>query len=717
MDYLQNLNENQRLAVESVRGPLLVVAGAGSGKTRVLTSRIVHLIKEHQIPPGQILAVTFTNKAAEEMRERLLEMVGPSAKQVFMGTFHALCVRILRVESAYSGYESNFQIFDQADQLLVIRECFKELNLDPKRVQPRQVLGAISRAKDELIGPEDYPAAEGNYWESVVGRVYDKYQEKLRRANALDFDDLIMVTVQMFRRHQEVLAKYQRRFAYLLVDEYQDTNMAQYILVHLLASGSGNICVVGDEDQSIYAFRGATIRNILEFEKDFAGARIVKLEENYRSTKSILGAANSVIKNNTERKPKTLRTNKNEGEKVVLFRAGSEREEARFVAETAFRLSSQGPWSYRDCAVLYRTHALSRVFEEEFMRRGIPYRIISGLRFYERREIKDLLAYLQLVSNPQNDFAFLRIINVPRRGLGDVTIGRLTQYAAEFGIGLYETLSYLEGIDGLGPRFTEALLAFREMIENFRQQLGHMSLTELTELVLQESGYLAQLEGQGDGEANTRIENLREFLSVTKQFETEVSPTDLAALLEHVALISDVDSYDQDADAISLMTVHASKGLEFPVVFISGLEEGIFPHSLSLLETSEIEEERRLAYVGMTRAEELLHLTCSQTRTLYGATKMNPPSRFITEIDPQFLEERGGLGGSLNLSAIVPPVRTQTGSSALDFAAGDKVKHGVWGVGMIVSVRKSGGEHELSIAFPGEGIKKVIAELAPLTKI
>lgn len=717
MDYLQNLNDNQRLAVELVQGPLLVVAGAGSGKTRVLTTRIVHLIKKHQIPPWQILAVTFTNKAAQEMRERLLEMVGSQAEQVLIGTFHALCVRILRMESAYSGYEANFQIFDQADQLLVIRECLKELNLDPKRVEPRQVLGAISKAKDELVSPEDYPSSGGNYWENVVCRVYRKYQGKLRAANALDFDDLIMVTVEMFRNHKHVLEKYQSRFAYLLVDEYQDTNMAQYVLVHLLARRSGNICVVGDEDQSIYAFRGATIRNILEFEKDFSGARIVKLEENYRSTKSILGAANSVIKNNTERKPKTLRTNKYEGEKVVLYRAASEREEARFVAETAFRLCAEGPWSYRDFAVLYRTHALSRVFEEEFMRRGIRYRIISGVRFYERREIKDLLAYLQLIANPQNDFALQRIINVPRRGLGDVTIGRLTQYAAEFGISLYETLSYLEGIDRLGPRFIESLTGFKVMIETFRKQLGHLSLTELTELVLHETGYLAQLEAQGDGDANTRIENLREFLTVTKQFETEVSPTDLAALLEHVALISDVDSYDQDADAISLMTVHASKGLEFPVVFISGLEEGIFPHSLSLLETSEIEEERRLAYVGMTRAEELLYLTCSQLRTLYGATKMNPMSRFIEEIDPQFLEERGGAGGSLNLTAIVPPARPKASPSASEFKVGDKVKHGVWGVGMVVSVRESGGDHQLSIAFPEGGIKTVIAELAPLTKI
>lgn len=716
MDYLQGLNPQQRLAVETVEGPLLVVAGAGSGKTRVLTSRIAHLIKAHKVSPYRIVAVTFTNKAAAEMRERLINLVGASGEQVFMGTFHSLCVRILRMEISYSGYAPNFQIFDQADQLTVIRECLKDLNLDPKRVDPRQLLAAISKAKDELISAQDYPVTEGDFWEHTVARVYRKYQEKLVTNNAFDFDDLIMVTVQMFKEHPHLLAKYQERYAYILVDEYQDTNMSQYVLVHLLAQGTGNICVVGDEDQSIYAFRGADIRNILEFEKDFPGAAIVKLEENYRSTENILGAANSVIQNNLERKPKTLWTNKGLGQKVLFHQGENERQEARFIADTIQDLCKEGH-SFKDFAILYRTHALSRVLEEEFMRRGLPYVIVSGLRFYERKEIKDLLAYLRLIHNPRNDFSFLRIINVPRRGLGEATIGRLVRYAEEFNLSLYETLSYLEGVDGLGARFFKALGEFKAMMDTFMAQVGYLSLTELTELVLKESGYLGELEAQGDLEAITRMENLREFLSVTKQFEGEVSPTDLGAFLEHVALISDVDTYDQGADVVSLMTLHASKGLEFPAVFICGLEEGIFPHSRSLFEPGQLEEERRLAYVGMTRAQERLYLTCSRERTLYGTTRPNPVSCFIDEIDEQFLEHSGLKGSFPGIKGIIPKEKPKPQGDRLAYRAGDKVRHKVWGDGMVVSVSDSHGDQQLSIAFPDQGIKTVIAHLAPLSKI
>src|SRR5690554_3625439 len=453
MNYLENLNPNQRQAVTTVSGPLLVIAGAGSGKTRVLTTRIAHLISEHQVPPYRIAAVTFTNKAAQEMRERVEALVGPSAAEVFMGTFHSFCVRILRIEVVLSGYEPNFQIFDQADQLVAVRECLKELNLDPKRVPPKQILASISKAKDELITAEQYPVSGGDYWQQVVSKVYTKYQEKLKKSNALDFDDLIMVTVQMLQEHPELLRKYQDRFRYILVDEYQDTNMAQYMLVQLMAEQSGNICVVGDEDQSIYAFRGADIRNILEFEKDFPGAAVIKLEENYRSTKTILGAANSVIRNNTERKDKTLWTNREQGEKVVFHQGESERHEARFVADTIEGLRSREGCMFRDVTILYRTHALSRVFEEEFMRRGVPYRIVAGLRFYERKEIKDLLAYLRLIHNPQNDQSFLRVVNVPRRGLGDATLAKLGAYAEQFDLSLFGALSYLDGLDGLGSRF------------------------------------------------------------------------------------------------------------------------------------------------------------------------------------------------------------------------------------------------------------------------
>ncbi|NMB02292.1 MAG: DNA helicase PcrA [Firmicutes bacterium] len=718
MDYLQGLNPNQRLAVTTIDGPLLVVAGAGSGKTRVLTTRIAHLIKEHQVAPYRIAAVTFTNKAAEEMQERISSLIGSASAPLFMGTFHSLCVRILRTEVEHSGYRPNFQIFDQTDQLAVIRDCCKELNLDPKRFAPKQLLGSISKAKDELITPDEYPVSGGDFWSQTVAKVYAKYQQKLEKSNALDFDDLIMVTVRMFKQNPQILEKYQKRFDYILVDEYQDTNRAQYMLVHMLAQRSGNICVVGDEDQSIYAFRGADIRNILEFEKDFPGAKVIKLEENYRSTGSILGAANSVIRNNTERKEKELYTNRDQGEKVAFYQADNERYEARFVSDTISKLKMDEGFAYKDFTILYRTHALSRVFEEEFMRNGIPYRIISGVRFYERKEIKDLLAYLRLIHNPQNDVGFLRIINVPKRGLGDATIGRLSNYADQFGISLFESLSYLDGIDGLSARFSKALLEFKSLIDGLRMQLGEFTVTELTEAVLKQSGYLAELEAQGDEDAQIRIENLQEFLSLTRQFETDNAATDLGAFLEYVALISDVDTYDDQADAVSLMTVHASKGLEFPVVFIVGLEEGVFPHSRSSFDEGQIEEERRLAYVAMTRAQERLFLTCSRERTLYGTTRPNPISTFVQEIDKEYLEEVGIRSFFTGLGSIIPSARPKSSTSEDAYKVGDKIRHKTWGEGMVVSVGESGGDVQLKIAFPApQGIKTVIAHLAPITKI
>lgn len=714
MDYLQDLNPQQRLAVTTAHGPLLVVAGAGSGKTRVLTSRIAHLIRAHGVPPHRIVAVTFTNKAAQEMRERLQALIGPGAAQVVMGTFHALCVRILRAEAAYAGVGRDFQIFDDTEQLAVVREVCKELNLDPKRIQPKALLSAISRAKDELVEPEDYPAG-GDFWEQIVAKVYAKYQEKLRRANALDFDDLIMAAVRTFREHPEVRRKYQERFEHILVDEYQDTNRAQYALVRLLAERTGNICVVGDEDQSIYAFRGADIRNILEFERDFPGAQVIKLEENYRSTQNILGAANSVIKNNTERKVKRLWTQRPAGEKVAFFQGGSEWEEARFVAQAIRELRDKEGWAFRDVAILYRTHALSRVLEEEFMRSGIPYRIIAGVRFYERKEIRDLLAYLRLIHNPDNDMSFLRIVNTPRRGIGETTLSRLAAYAQEFGLSLFAALSYLDGVDGLGSRARQALRNFRDLVEGWRQSLGRRSLSELVTAVLKESGYLAELQAQGDEEARARVENLDEFLSLARQFENGETAADLTVLLEYVALISDVDAYDAEADAVNMMTVHASKGLEFPVVFIVGLEEGIFPHARSAWEDGQLEEERRLMYVAMTRAQDRLLLTCARQRTLYGATRPNAVSSFVQEIDPQYLEEKGV--SSLDLRSYVPAESPKPGDSQRTFRVGDKVEHKIWGRGMIVSVSDSGGDLLLAIAFPDQGIKRVLAHLAPITKV
>ena len=715
MDYLQGLNPNQKLAVTTTEGPLLVIAGAGSGKTRVLTTRIAYLIRERQVPPYRIAAVTFTNKAAQEMRERLHALIGPSAEQVAMGTFHSLCVRILRSEVACSAYQPNFQIFDQTEQLALIREVCRELNLDPKRIPPKALLASISKAKDELITPEEYPAAGGDFWEQTVAKVYGKYQQKLVQNNALDFDDLIMVVVRMFQQHPQIKNKYQERFEHILVDEYQDTNRAQYELVHILAQRTGNICVVGDEDQSIYAFRGADIRNILEFEKDFPGAQVVKLEENYRSTQNILGAANSVISNNTERKAKQLWTKRDPGEKAVFYQGDNERGEARFVADTIRRLQKERGWSYRDFTILYRTHALSRVLEEEFMRSGVPYRIVAGLRFYERKEIKDLLAYLRLINNPHSDLSFVRVVNTPKRGIGASTIARLSAYAQEFGISLFEALSYLDGIDGLSPRFVKALRGFKNLIDSLCEQSGELDLTELVQAVLEQSGYLAELQAEGDEEAQIRMENLQEFLSLTKQFETEGSAADLGALLEYVALISDVDTYDAEANAVSMMTVHASKGLEFPVVFIVGLEEGIFPHARSTFEEGQVEEERRLMYVAMTRAQERLFLTCAQQRTLYGATRPNAVSSFVREIDGQYLEEQGS--SFMSVQRILPPTAPKPGVSPDAYQVGDKVEHKVWGRGMVVSVSDSGGDLLLSIAFPGKGIKKVMAHLAPITKV
>lgn len=608
----------------------------------------------------------------------------------------------------------DFQIFDDTEQLAVVREVCKELNLDPKRIQPKALLSAISRAKDELVEPEDYPAG-GDFWEQIVAKVYAKYQEKLRRANALDFDDLIMAAVRTFREHPEVRRKYQERFEHILVDEYQDTNRAQYALVRLLAERTGNICVVGDEDQSIYAFRGADIRNILEFERDFPGAQVIKLEENYRSTQNILGAANSVIKNNTERKVKRLWTQRPAGEKVAFFQGGSEWEEARFVAQAIRELRDKEGWAFRDVAILYRTHALSRVLEEEFMRSGIPYRIIAGVRFYERKEIRDLLAYLRLIHNPDNDMSFLRIVNTPRRGIGETTLSRLAAYAQEFGLSLFAALSYLDGVDGLGSRARQALRNFRDLVEGWRQSLGRRSLSELVTAVLKESGYLAELQAQGDEEARARVENLDEFLSLARQFENGETAADLAVLLEYVALISDVDAYDAEADAVNMMTVHASKGLEFPVVFIVGLEEGIFPHARSAWEDGQLEEERRLMYVAMTRAQDRLLLTCARQRTLYGATWPNAVSSFVQEIDPQYLEEKGV--SSLDLRSYVPAESPKPGDSQRTFRVGDKVEHKIWGRGMIVSVSDSGGDLLLAIAFPDQGIKRVLAHLAPITKV
>ncbi len=723
MDYLEALNPSQRQAVETVSGPVLVLAGAGSGKTRVLTYRIAHLLKWHQVPPYRILAVTFTNKAAQEMKERVINLVGPEAEAVWMGTFHSLCVRILRADGDKLGYQRNFQIFDTTDQIAVLKDCLTELNLDSKRFDPRSLLASISRAKDQLMTPSQYEEQAADFWENKVAQVYAKYQRKLEKNNAVDFDDLIMLTVMLLKNNTAVREKYQNRFEYIMVDEYQDTNRAQYELIHILSALHENLCVVGDEDQSIYAFRGADIRNILDFEKDFPHAKVIKLEENYRSTQRILDAANSVIANNTERKPKKLWTSNPPGELVTFYQGMNERDEAAFIASQIESLARTEKRSLSDFALLYRTHAQSRVFEEEFMRRGIAYRIVSGLRFYERKEIKDLLAYLRLVHNSDEDYSFLRVVNVPRRGIGPATIDKITEYSEAHGLSLFAAIGRVDEIPGLTGKVKASLQEFYNLINAAAFVVDTVGITGLSEQLLRESGYMEMLRDQRDEQAAARIENINEFLSVTQQFERENDPADLAGFLEHVALISDVDNYDQSADVVNLMTLHAAKGLEFPVVFMCGMEDGIFPHSRSLWEPGQLEEERRLAYVGMTRARERLFLTCAQTRTIFGMTSQNPVSQFVREIDPELIKDyREELEDAQPNRLRVRDSSTRSRSKPAlggnsDFKAGDRVRHKVWGEGMVVSVSSSADDVMLQIAFPDQGIKTVIARLAPIEKL
>ena len=735
LDILNSLNARQKAAVLHGDGPLLVVAGAGSGKTRVLTYRVAHLIAARGVPPYFILAVTFTNKAAKEMRERVTRIVGPLGEQVWVATFHSTCVQILRREANKVGYERNFLIFDTADQLMVVRDVMKELNLDTRRIEPRAALNAISGAKNELMSPDEYALKAGDFWDKTIARIYSKYQSKLVAANAMDFDDLIMVTVRLFRQEPEVLGWYQERFRYILVDEYQDTNHAQYVLINLLASKYRNLCVVGDADQSIYRFRGADIRNILEFEKDYPDAKTIKLEQNYRSTEKILQSANEVIANNLGRKDKELWTDKAGGDPIFLHRASDERQEARFVASEIQRLKQAGR-SYQDFAVLYRTHSQSRTFEEEFMGRGIPYVIVAGLRFYERKEIKDLIAYLRLLENPADSYSLRRVINVPKRGIGDVTLGRLEDYALANDISLYDALEHVDAIPGLGGRAVGALGEFQKIIEGLRAKLGKVSLTRIAELVLEDTKYLAELQGERTNEADGRVENLKEFLSVTKQYEEETPEADLSGFLEHVALVADVDLLDDGAEAVVMMSLHAAKGLEFPVVFLVGMEEGVFPHSRALWEPAELEEERRLCYVGITRAMQTLYLTCAQLRTLYGTTNQNFISRFVEEIPQDHIEELGqnqeGYGsGSAQSKVLRFPVErtrqrqsqpsqetTADGTTLIkELETGTKVRHAHFGEGTVISVSGQGADTIVAVAFPDQGIKRFLAGYTPLEKL
>lgn len=731
---LEGLNDAQKEAVKATDGPLLLMAGAGSGKTRVLTHRIAYLMAEKHVAPWNILAITFTNKAAREMRERVQAILGPGADDIWISTFHSMCVRILRRDIDRIGVNRNFSILDTSDQLSVIKNILKERNIDPKKFDPRSILGSISSAKNELIDAEEYTKTAGDFYDQVVSDVYTDYQKRLLKNQSLDFDDLIMMTIRLFERIPEVLEHYQRKFQYIHVDEYQDTNRAQYMLVKLLAQRFQNICVVGDSDQSIYRWRGADITNILSFEKDYPSSEVILLEQNYRSTKRILNAANTVIQNNSNRKPKNLWTENDEGTKIAYYRADNEFGEGQFVAGKIHQLHQSGKRKLSDFAILYRTNAQSRVIEETLLKSNIQYNIVGGTKFYDRKEIKDILAYLRLVANPDDDISFARIVNVPKRGIGATSIDKIAAYAEMNDLSMFEALGQVDFI-GLSARAANALDEFKQLIDQMTNMQDYLSVTELTEEILEKTGYREALKVEKTIEAQSRLENIDEFLSVTKNFEEQNEDKSLVTFLTDLALVADIDKLDEneeeDQDAVILMTLHAAKGLEFPVVFLMGMEEGVFPHSRSLMEDAEMEEERRLAYVGITRAEEELYLSSAKMRTLFGRTNMNLESRFIREIPAELLdnlnekkETKSPFGQTRERPQRRGPVsrpQTQTiqntGGGSIGWAVGDKATHKKWGVGTVVSVKGSGDSTELDIAFPSPtGIKRLLAAFAPIEK-
>lgn len=724
----------QQEAVKTTDGPLLIMAGAGSGKTRVLTHRIAYLMIEKQIAPWNILAITFTNKAAREMKERIHNILGSGADEIWISTFHSMCVRILRRDSDRMGINRNFSILDTTDQLSVIKTVLKEKNLDPKKYEPRSILGSISSAKNELITPDEYDKTANSHYEQMVSEVYKEYQKKLRKNQSLDFDDLIMTTIQLFQRVPEVLEAYQRKFQYIHVDEYQDTNRAQYMLVKLLAARFKNLCVVGDSDQSIYRWRGADIANILSFEKDYPQANVILLEQNYRSTKLILDAANEVIKNNANRKPKKLWTENQQGAKITYYRADSESAEGQFVAGKIKQLVDSGQRKLSDIAILYRTNAQSRIIEEVLLKSNLNYTIVGGIKFYDRKEIKDLLAYLRLIANPDDDISLARIINVPKRGVGSTSVDKIANYAVDNDLSIFQALFEIEQI-GVSARVVNALVEFRELIRNLGNMQDYLSVTELAEEIIDKSGYREMLKLEKTIEAQSRLENIDEFLSVTQTFEKQNDDKSLVAFLTDLALVSDIDKLDEDeqeqSDAIVLMTLHSAKGLEFPAVFLIGLEEGVFPHSRSLMEEDEMQEERRLMYVGVTRAEKELFISNAKMRTLFGRTSMNPESRFIAEIPSELIEnlnETKKPTSSLNSAnsarrlekrpPVSRPIAASTGGDDISWAVGDKAEHKKWGIGTVVSVKGSGEGKELDIAFPSPvGIKRLLAKFAPINRV
>ena len=738
---LEGMNPGQKEAVAYTEGPLLIMAGAGSGKTRVLTHRIAYLIDEKGVNPWNILAITFTNKAAKEMKERVGRLMETGGDSVWVSTFHSMCVRMLRRDIDRIGYNKAFTISDPGDQQTLMKRIMKEQNIDPKKYNPRAILSEISNAKNELMTAEEYRKSATSFFEKLVADCYDQYQRELRRNQSVDFDDLIMLTIRLFEESEETLHYYQNKFHYIHVDEYQDTNTAQYTLVNMMAKRFKNLCVVGDADQSIYGWRGANMDNILDFEKDYPDAKVVLLEQNYRSTKYILKAANDVIANNNKRKVKKLWTDNDEGDKITYYRGQSEGDESRYVVSKVLEEMKASDYDYGDFAVLYRTNAQSRVIEENLLKSNIPYKMVGGHKFYDRKEIRDVLAYLRLLANPEDNMSFERVVNTPKRGIGPGTIEKLRSCADEYEWSLLEAALNVS-ITNIKGKAAGELEGFAFMIRDLQQMQEYLPVTKLVEEVLERSGYLKSLELERTLESETRIENIKEFLSVTQQFEKDNGEDkSLLTFLTDLALVSDLDNLEEEPQSeVTLMTLHAAKGLEFPVVFLIGLEEGIFPLSRSMMEEDDLEEERRLAYVGITRAEKKLYITNAYSRVLYGRMQSNQASRFIREITDDVMELGNSQPGSTQTSSYSRPTgstpsrtnqaekaaslpyqspvsnKKESGADKLAWSTGDKAVHKKWGVGTVVKVTGDADNLQLDIAFKEQGIKRLLAAFAPIEK-
>ena len=737
MSIYDSLNENQKEAVFHTNGPLLLLAGAGSGKTRVITHRIAYLIEEERVNPWNIIAITFTNKAAGEMRERVNDLVGFGAESIWVTTFHSTCVRILRRYADRLGFGTNFTIYDTDDQKSVIKSICKKLQIDTKYIKEKAILSAISKAKNEMILPDDYALEHAeDYDKKKIAMAYKEYQQQLFKNNAFDFDDLLVKTVELLRSNSDVLEYYQERFKYIMVDEYQDTNTVQFLFIRLLADKYKNICVVGDDDQSIYKFRGANISNILDFEKYFINAKVIKLEQNYRSTKMVLDAANSVISNNTERKEKALWTQREDGDKVVFRQLDNEYEEASYIADEINNLVKSGEYSYNNIACLYRTNAQSRVLEEKFMHENIPYKIIGGQNFYQRKEIKDLIAYLKTINNGKDDVAVRRIINVPKRGIGDTTVNKIQTFAYANDVSFYDALLNENAMAVLG-RSASKVKPFVDFIQRLRAESEYGKISDLMEIILKDTGYVKELELEDTDEARARIENINEFFSKIVDYEEKTDKPILSEFLEEIALVADIDNLDESKDYVVLMTIHSAKGLEFPKVFLCGMEDGLFPSYMTIMSENktEIEEERRLCYVAITRAMDSLTITCAKIRMLRGETQYGKVSRFVKEIPRMIMDANISAEKMSSKTGIMKPSASSNAkpifsakpyetkqytvkkSDALDYGVGDTVKHIKFGLGQVISITEGGRDYEVTVDFITAGTKKMFASFAKLKKM